>query len=213
MTKTRDPLETENDKAHRKAYGAYESGRYKTALRLYGLLAERGDVYAQTFLTGMYRKGQGCSIDLSRSAHWLDQAIKQANDGSVEAQWALHVYFRWGAVEEGIIPLDSEAANHWLIVAASSGHAEAQYDLAENYRFGANEFEKDLEKSEYWVDKAMAQQYPDAFVLKSFFYLENGLPTEKALELLNTGEKLGSVEASEWLDYYRKVMSPGAEHD
>ena len=59
---------------------------------------------------------------------------------------------------------------------------------------------KNLEKANYWLNRAVAQQYPDALVLKSFSYFKNNKPTKKAKALLEAAATLGSLEATEYLD-------------
>lgn len=185
--------------AQKKAFNAYNRLRYKTALRLLIPLANRGDIDAQLALVNIYRRGgQGCSIDLSRAAYWLERVTAKAENGSVEAQWALHQFYLWAS--ELQVSWHNEASDHWLVTAAKSGHPEAQYDLSMRYIAGGEGVRKNLKKANYWLDRAVAQQYPDALVLKSFFYFKNGRPTEKAKGLLRSAAALGSLEATEYLD-------------
>lgn len=181
---------------------------YKTARRLLLPLAEQGDVSAQMTLFEIHYLGDGGHVDKSRAAYWFEQVVTQAENGCGEAQWALYQHYLADgdiAAREFAVPWDSEISTQWLMAAANSGYAEAMFELSMKYRTGCEGkdgrrlIEVDLTSSDFWLDRAVAEQYPDALVFKSFFYFENGQPTDKAKVLLKAAADLGSLEATEYL--------------
>jgi len=72
---------------------AYDQGDYKTAYRLFRLLAEQGNADAQSFLGIMYYEGQGVSQDYVETAMWYRKAAEQ---GFASAQYALGHMYEYG---------------------------------------------------------------------------------------------------------------------
>ena len=72
---------------------AYDQGDYKTAYRLFKLLAEQGNADAQSFLGIMYYEGQGVSQDYVETAMWYRKAAEQ---GLASAQCALRHMYEYG---------------------------------------------------------------------------------------------------------------------
>jgi TPR repeat protein len=185
--------------AQKKAFDAYNRNDHKVALRLLTPLAKQGDIPAQLALVNIYRRGVwGCSIDLSRASYWLEQVTAKAENGCVEAQWALYEFYYW--TSELQFGWHNAASDHWLAAAANSGLPEAQIELSMRYRLGGFGMKKNLKKADYWLDQAVAQQDPEALLDKAFTYFENGRPTDKAKVLLKAAVARGSVRATEYLD-------------
>lgn len=76
------------------------------------------------------------------------------------------------------------------------------FELSMKYRLGSENmhgveiFEKDINQADYWLDQAVAHNFPYALTYKAFFYFdEKGMPTDKAMELLRAAEALGDFDA------------------
>jgi len=106
---------------------AYDAGRYAETARIWGELAEEGDVMAQLGLAGLYRQGLGVPRDLAEAARLYRQAARQGND---DAQINLARLYAEGAG----VPHDPVRAYKWFGLAAAKGRdwAKARQDeLAE----------------------------------------------------------------------------------
>ena len=68
------------------ALEAYENNDYKTAFKIFMLLAEHGDAEAQCSLGNMYSDGEYVAQDEEEAAKWLRLATEQ---GHVAAQCML----------------------------------------------------------------------------------------------------------------------------
>ena len=66
-----------------KAYAAWESGDYATALREWTLLAEQGDASAQYNLGVMYANGLGTPENFIRAHMWWNIAVSQGHKGAI----------------------------------------------------------------------------------------------------------------------------------
>ena len=104
--------------------GAYKSGDYATALRLWQALAEQGNATAQFNIAHLYRKGyDGVPQDHAEALKWYRLAAEQ---GTAEAQTALGFMFTTGRG----VSLDYVRAHMWLSIAASRLPPGEGHDLA-----------------------------------------------------------------------------------
>lgn len=179
------------------ALEAYAADNYEVAFKLFTELGNKGDVLAQMMLASMYYRGEGCIADQAGYSYWLGKIVERAEHGDSEAQLTLSDYYRWG--NGGMVPSNTDAANRWLRLAGENGDPDAQLQLSQYYRFGDFGFERDKEKSGFWLEKSVQQNYPDAVLEKALLLFENGKPTDTALALIRAAVKLGSLEAKEWL--------------
>ena len=102
--------------------GAYQKGRYETALRLLRPLAEQGDARAQSTVALMYYHGRGVRQDDAEAVKWFRLA---ADQGDAYAQFNLGVMYGEG---QGV-PKDDTQAAEWYRLAADQNSAQAQYNL------------------------------------------------------------------------------------
>jgi hypothetical protein len=80
---------------------AFEKGDFKTALKIWRPLAEKGDVQAQGGLGLLYLYGNGVKQDYAEAAKWLLKAAEQGNSG---AQLSLAMQYASGlGVEQNFI--------------------------------------------------------------------------------------------------------------
>ena len=71
---------------------AYRRRDYKTALKLWTLLAKKGNPEAQDMLGVMHENGEGVPLDLVKAAEWYRVAAKQ---GYSDAQLKLRFLTSW----------------------------------------------------------------------------------------------------------------------
>lgn len=111
------------------AAGPFEDGLnavahedYATAIRLWGTLADRGDVRAQVALAIIYATGRGVPQDYAAAASWYRKA---ADQGYVNAQYNLGLMYANG---QGI-PQDHVSAHMWWNLSAARGDKDAAKNL------------------------------------------------------------------------------------
>lgn len=68
----------------------------------------------------MYQLGDGVALNSKQAFHWF---FKAANNGHVEAQYQVELYYEDGAIK------DKELAFIWFKEAAEGGHEAAQLKL------------------------------------------------------------------------------------
>jgi len=96
------------------AVAAFQRGDYVKALRLFHILAERGDAVAQGSLGLMYANGEGVPQDYAEAVKWYRKA---AGQGNAVAQFELGVMYATG---QGV-PQDYVLAHMWFNLAAAQG--------------------------------------------------------------------------------------------
>src|SRR5665647_1597616 len=111
------------------AGAASERHDYRTALRLFRLLAEQGNAIAQSALGYMHETGEGVPQDYSEAAKWYRLAGEQ---GDALAQTRLGFMYEMG---KGGSQNFAEAAK-WLRLAAEQGRVAAQNSLGGLYVSG-----------------------------------------------------------------------------
>ena len=107
-----------------KCSASYERGDYKTALRGFKRLANKGNAATQFNLGQMYRRGQGVQQNYKTAVKWYTHAAKQGNPS---AQTNLGAMYANG---QGV-PQDYKTAVKWYRLAAEQGFAGAQKKLKE----------------------------------------------------------------------------------
>ena len=105
------------------AVDAYEREDYKTAHKLFLLLAEQEDSDAQCYLGWIYENGHGVPKDIKEAFNWFRLAAEQ---GDYDAQNNLGLMYGEG---HGV-PQDYEEAVKWWKLAAEQRHERAQFNLA-----------------------------------------------------------------------------------
>ena len=102
---------------------------YAESRRIFGALAEGGDVRAQFMMGTIYEQGLGVPKDLAAAAEWYRRA---AAAGNASAQYNLGVFYQFG---KGV-PKDAAKAARLLRQAAEQGHGRAQNNLSTFYFTG-----------------------------------------------------------------------------
>jgi TPR repeat protein len=126
------------------AKSAYDRGDYKEAVRLFNLLAEKGNAKAQMWLGNMYIGGQGVPQDYQEALRWYRKAAEQ---GDAQALFNLGTMYENG---EGI-PQDYEEALRWYRKAAEQDNKDALLFLGFMYERGRGVAE-DLVHAHMWYN-------------------------------------------------------------
>lgn len=110
----------------KEAEDAWGNEDYKTALKEYTELANKGDPEAQVKIGEIYRRGLGVKQDFAQS---LASYLKSAKQNNAEAQYYAGVMYMNGAgVAENI-----EEGESWYLKAAKQEHFNAQVQLGMFY--------------------------------------------------------------------------------
>lgn len=140
---------------------AYRRQDWSTAVKVFTLLADRGDARSQFALAMMYDRGEGLATDDGKALEWY---TKSAEAGYDKAQLNLGFMYERG---EGVTK-DAEQSLRWFREAATQGNAEAlarltelagaggtgaQYVLGSMYATGRG-VEKSPEAARKWLAKA-----------------------------------------------------------
>lgn len=116
--------------------------------------AEQGDVGAQLGVALVYEYGLGgVPTAPGQAGRWYRKA---AEAGDINAQYHLGLWYQSAAPS----PSPQEALQ-WLLLAAERGHAGAQTQVADAYRFGQHR-ERDVQRAAEWYAKAAEQGNIDA---------------------------------------------------
>jgi len=102
----------------------------------------------------------------------LFKMIKKADDGDPYAQWRVAWYIVYDDLKEEIDPDWAERAIDYFERAAAQGHGDAMLDFADMYNLGRGVI-KDKEKEYYWINEAVKNLVPRAFIN---LILYNGVP-------------------------------------
>ena len=103
---------------------AYRRQDWPTAVKVFTLLADRGDARSQFALAMMYDRGEGLANDDRKALEWY---TKSAEAGYAKAQLNLGFMYERG---EGVAK-DTEQAHRWFREAATQGNPEAFAHLSE----------------------------------------------------------------------------------
>ncbi|MDO4628836.1 MAG: SEL1-like repeat protein, partial [Planctomycetia bacterium] len=180
-----------------------DTGNVENAFHWLHQAAEQHFIPANTQVAGMYFDGVGTLQDTDLAfQNWLTAA----EAGDVRAM--IHVGDCWleGYATDIESSSDSEKqALRWFQKAGEKGDAEGQYRTA-MCCFDGIGMSKNTEVGEYWLQLAVATEYPDALFSLGKMRVE-GTPLEMnvsvGIELLERAETLGNEDASTFLaDYY-----------
>jgi uncharacterized protein len=140
------------------------------------VLAEQGDVKAQTSLGWLYKiHPDKVPTDYKKSVYWFSKAV---NQGDASAQSALG-----GMYEEGKgVEKDYSEAFRLYLLAAKQGETSAQIFLGRLYREGRGT-KKDYQQSMLWLRSAAIRTLgTDAWVILGEMYeAGQGVPTNKVI--------------------------------
>ena len=166
-----------DDFSDKKATPAATEARkqFETALAL----AEQGDAQHQYLTAECYEKGQGVAQNYQHALNWYKKAAQQRH---VQAQFALGSLYKTG--RDKTILVDGHRASFWFRRAAMQQYAPAQYELGHLYHYGAQNFEKDIQKAIIWYERAAQNNHIVAqYDLGLLYYLGNEIKQDRKQSL------------------------------
>ena len=174
---------------------AYQEGRgvpvdHAMAVELHQKAAKQGEVASQAALGRYFITGMGGTMKQPRRG--LFRLLEAAEAGNPDAQALLGRTYLHG-FGRNLIPGNEKKAEKWLKAASDQGVALADYDLATLY-YGR----EDYAQTAKWLEKAVAQDQPQAHTLLSTLYRGGyGVAVDEAesVRLLRRAAVLGDPEA------------------
>ena len=129
------------------AHDVANKGDFKTAYKLFVLLAEQGNAEAQVSLGVMYQKGLGVSQDYKEAVKWFRLSAEQ---GHAAAQNQLGMMYDDGTG----VPQDYKEAHMWFNLSGSNGNKNAveNRDLIEK-KISPSQIEKAQDMASNWQQK------------------------------------------------------------
>jgi TPR repeat protein len=127
---------------------------YETSIHKLTPLAMLGDSDAQWLIGQMYAYGWGVPKDEIKAIEWFRRSAKWMEDGTNKS--AVAAYYVGIDYSEGVgaVPKSELEAVKWFVIAGNSGSVEAADKLCKAYSEGLLGLSRDLEKAEYWGNKA-----------------------------------------------------------
>jgi len=165
---------------------AYQHGDYETAVRLWRLSGDEGNVYAQFNLGLLYSSGQGVPQDYAQALIWFRKA---ADQGDARAQVYLGGMYRVGRG----VRQDYTQAVAWFRKAANQGNLFAQADLGEMYRDGQG-VPQDFVRAHMWFN-LVASGASDASIRDQAVRDRNELAAKMTPAQIAAAQRLASAWA------------------
>jgi tetratricopeptide (TPR) repeat protein len=135
-------------------------------------LANSGSPEAQYHLGMFYNNGVGTGKDINQAFTWFE---KSAMSGDPLGSYKLGCYY--AGQGHGVVKNDSARALKYKLVAAESGYALAQFDVARIYYENG-----EIEEALRWFNKAADQGDPESFyVLFSIYFYGEKTPKDGVL--------------------------------
>lgn len=133
-------------------------GRYADAVQTLEPLAKAGNPAAQYQLGLLYYSGNGVPEDEKKAVQLLTGSAQQ---GNVEAMYQLGNAYTFGSQTPQLVgDADVEAAK-WYYLAATQGHADAQYSMGLLLLSGKG-LDKNDKEAMYWMQQAAKNGHKDA---------------------------------------------------
>lgn len=186
------------------ALAAFKAGDLTTAYRIYGRLAETGDVEAVFYLGAIAHK-DGMAVDAAR---WFCRA---AEAGHVGAQHNCAVFSYRGMGT----PIRKEDARRWFTAAAKQGHLGSAASLGSMLIDGEGG-DQDIPRGFAWLEWAAAGNQPQAlFALANAYELGRGIGRDpkKALDFYRRAAMAGHAEAENAVGTFHLYGAHGLKED
>lgn len=181
------------------AYGAFQRGRYLTAIDLALPRAQLGDPAAQTLVAEILDRGLGVKRDREQAMFWYEQA---ANGGDPTGMFKYAVLL----MERSRSKDDRKKADELMKKAADLGNASAQFNYAQ-VLVADSPGEKGLRAAMPYYEKSAEQGIADAQYALSQIYINlKDLPEEKTrrarewlLRAARAGYDTAQLDLGMWL--------------
>ncbi|GLR51359.1 sel1 repeat family protein [Shinella yambaruensis] len=190
------------------AYGAFQRGRYLTAMELALPRAQLGDPAAQTLVAEVLDRGLGVKRNREQAMFWYEQA---ANGGDPTGMFKYAILL----MERSRSKEDRAKADELMKKSADLGNASAQFNYAQ-VLVADSPGEKGLRAALPYYEKSAEQGIADAQYAVSQIYVSlKGLPEEKTrrarewlLRAARAGFDTAQLDLGMWL-----VNGTGGERD
>ena len=153
-----------------------EAKRYGEAIPQLLLLAEAGDVYAQTKLGVLYENGLGINRNLEAAIHWYRTAAEQ---GHAPAQVNLGVLYQFGTG----VTQDFTLARYWYEKASAQDYPRGIGKLAYLYVTGSGGV-NDVKRGIALLEKAAAGGYDEALYNLALFLRQQNTTQSRTRSVL-----------------------------
>lgn len=181
------------------AYGAFQRGRYLTAMDLALPRAQLGDPAAQTLVAEILDRGLGVKRDRDQAMFWYQQAAN-GGDPTGMFKYAVLLMERSGSKE------DRKKADELMKKSADLGNPSAQFNYAQ-VLVADSPGEKGLREALPYYEKSAEQGIADAQYALSQIYLNlSDLPQEKTkrarewlLRAARAGVDTAQLDLGMWL--------------
>ncbi|OJU97752.1 MAG: enhanced entry protein [Shinella sp. 65-6] len=181
------------------AYGAFQRGRYLTAMDLALPRAQLGDPAAQTLVAEILDRGLGVKRDRDQAMFWYQQAAN-GGDPTGMFKYAVLLMERSGSKE------DRKKADDLMKKSADLGNPSAQFNYAQ-VLVADSPGEKGLREALPYYEKSAEQGIADAQYALSQIYLNlSDLPQEKTkrarewlLRAARAGVDTAQLDLGMWL--------------
>ena len=190
------------------AYGAFQRGRYLTAMELALPRAQLGDPSAQTLVAEILDRGLGVKRNREQAMFWYEQSAN-GGDPTGMFKYAILLMERSGSKE------DRKKADELMKKSADLGNASAQFNYAQ-VLVADSPGEKGLREALPYYEKSAEQGIADAQYAVSQIYLNlKDLPEEKTararewlLRAARAGFDTAQLDLGIWL-----INGTGGERD
>lgn len=181
------------------AYGAFQRGRYLTAMELALPRAQLGDPAAQTLVAEILDRGLGVKRNRDQAMFWYEQA---ANGGDPTGMFKYAVLL----MERSRSKEDRKKADELMKKAADLGNASAQFNYAQ-VLVADSPGEKGLREAMPYYEKSAEQGIADAqYALSQIYISLKDLPEEKTrrarewlLRAARAGYDTAQLDLGMWL--------------
>ncbi len=204
---------------------AYNKKDFATAIKIYELLANQGNMEAQYELALVYYAGEGIERDLQKADKWSRKSAEQGNlDAFTLTVIIFHENSQKNSQDKEVTKKFEQAeklakkgkatdqynlgqlyykdknikeALYWFEQAANQGYAKAQYNLGVIY-----DKQKDTQKAFYWTEKAANQGLSVAQFNLGLTYLDTKNKSEnpeKAFYWMEKAANQGDLDAMNYL--------------
>ena len=206
------------------ALDAYRNGDFETALRLWEVEAQAGDLIAQWHLAMMYRLGQGVRSDSAQALHYYEMAATQfdadRSDMNIFAMtrdalfWVAY-YHQNGVEQAGIQPRPDYAFRIYRVT-ANHGHAGSQFYIGVMLLNGQG-ISRDSKQGMRWLNLAAEKCYAPAMAQLGEIYWRGELQSQdhaRGLMWYNLASESAQEEANpEIFDRYEELYLTASDEE
>lgn len=187
------------EKKLKEAEDLYEKDEMDRAIDLFHQLAENGNAQAFLYLGLIYKSGDGVISDVEKSRKYYLEYFEIIKNKAAKEDWGsvfeLGRLYQYGT----IVSVDNGLAIKYIQAAAFAGVAEAQFHLANIYKYGWAEVPINGHKYGFWLEKSVKSEHPEAIFFYAMEIVNLQGVTDEVIALVRKSAMLGFWVASDWL--------------